>query len=424
MAMRDRELGRLFKMRILFVYAWLLFSGSAGAVADPLQDASKFTVRVKTSIEFAFAEDEAGTIRGAGFLVDDSNGYIVTNAHVSGRGNARIEVAFKGHSYEYAEAVYVDPDLDLAILKLTASLIPEDAVTAQLECTDRYLNGLEVAAYGHPHGLAFSASRGIISQVRTLEGEDWVQTDAAINAGNSGGALIDLETGFVVGVNAMGYNNTQGLNFAVPTPPLCSILALIKEGKDPSPPNIPVIFASDEELDEHLIVARVLDETWHEAVNVGDVVSSVGDKKVYTPRELREALRGHTGGTALSLLREGHEAAVMIDIAPQEAILNRPHILMDGALISYDVYPERRRSDGLFLIHSLAAGSLSEQSELKTYHAISSVNGVTPKSLRHLYSLLNSSKELSFIIRYWSESTGRLNDYIHVRYAPEETMLR
>ena len=81
-------------------------------------------------------------------------------------------------------------------------------------------------------------------------------------------------------------------------------------------------------------------------------------------------------------------------------------------------------SDGLFLIHSLAAGSLSEQSELKTYHAISSVNGVTPKSLRHLYSLLNSSKELSFIIRYWSESTGRLNDYIHVRYAPEETMLR
>ena len=73
----------------------------AVTVADPLQDASKFTVRIKTSIEYAFAEDEAGTIRGAGFLVDDRNGYIVTNAHVSGRGNARIEVAFKGHSYEY-----------------------------------------------------------------------------------------------------------------------------------------------------------------------------------------------------------------------------------------------------------------------------------------------------------------------------------
>ena len=405
-------------MRILFVYACLLFSGPAGAIADPLQDASTFTVRIKTSIEHAFAEDEAGTIRGAGFLVDDSRGYIVTNAHVSGRGNARIEVAFKGHSYEYAEAVYVDPDLDLAILQLSPSLLPEYAVAAQLECTDRYLNGLEVAAYGHPHGLAFSASRGIISQVRTLEGEDWVQTDAAINAGNSGGALIDLETGIVVGVNAMGYNNTQGLNFAVPTPPLCSILALLNEGKNPSPPNIPVIFASDEELDEHLIVARILDETWHEAVSVGDVVSSVDNAEVYTPRELREALRGRTGASKLSLVREGEEAEVIIDVAPQEAILNRPHILMDGALISYDVYPERRKSDGLFLIHSLAAGSLSEQSELKPYHAITSVNGVAPKSLGHLYTLLNSSKELSIIIRYWSESAGRLNDYIHVSYLP------
>ena len=392
-------------------------------VADPLQDASKFTVRIKTSIEYAFAEDEAGTLRGAGFLVDDANGYIVTNAHVSGRGNSRIEVAFKGQPYESAKAVYVDPDLDLAILQLTPSLLPTDGVTAQLECTDRYLNGLEVAAYGHPHGLAFSASRGIISQVRTLEGEDWVQTDAAINAGNSGGALIDLETGLVVGVNAMGYNDTQGLNFAVPTPPLCSILELLKAGQNPSPPDLPILFASDEELDEHLIVARILDETWHNAVKVGDVVTRVGDTEVYTPRELRETLRGHTRPTTLGLWRDGEEQQATIDIVPQEAILNRPHILMDGALISYDLYSERRISDGLFQIHSLAAGSLSEQSELKPYHIIVSVNGVTPTSLEHLHDLLISGEELSIIIRYWSDSEGRLNDYLHVAYSPENIRL-
>ena len=153
-------------------------------------------------------------------------------------------------------------------------------------------------------------------------------------------------------------------------------------------------------------------------MSVGDVVSSVDNAEVYTPRELREALRGRTGASKLSLVREGEEAEVIIDVAPQEAILNRPHILMGGALISYDVYPERRKSDGLFLIHSLAAGSLSEQSELKPYHAITSVNGVAPKSLGHLYTLLNSSEELSIIIRYWSESAGRLNDYIHVSYLP------
>ena len=389
-------------------------------IADPLQDASSFTVRIKTSIQYAFAQDQAGTINGAGFLVDDANGYIVTNAHVSGRGNSRIEVAFKGQPYESAKAVYVDPDLDLAILQLPASLLPTDGVTAQLECTDRYLNGLEVAAYGHPHGLAFSASRGIISQVRTLEGEDWVQTDAAINAGNSGGALIDLETGLVVGVNAMGYNDTQGLNFAVPTQPLCSILALLRAGENPSPPDIPLIFASDEELDEHLIVARVLDEAWSKIVEVGDVVTKVDDVEVYTPRELREALRGHVGAATLGLWRNGEEHQSTASVSPQEATLNRPHILMDGALISYDLYSERRISDGLFQIHSLAAGSLSEQSELKPYHLIVSVNGVTPTSLEHLHDLLISSEKLSIIIRYWSDSEGRLNDYIHVSYSPSE----
>ena len=54
------------------------------------------------------------------------------------------------------------------------------------------------------------------SQVRVYDGVDWVQTDAAINPGNSGGPLIDLNTGSVVGINAMGLKDTEGLNFAVP----------------------------------------------------------------------------------------------------------------------------------------------------------------------------------------------------------------
>lgn len=411
-------------MKTLIATVALILCTSSISIADPLQDTSRFTVRVKTSIEYAFAEDQAGTIRGAGFLVDSNKGYIVTNAHVSGRGNARIEVAFKGQQYKSAEAVYVDPNLDIAILQLSPSAPPKEAVTAKLECSNRDLNGLEVAAYGHPHGLAFSASRGIISQVRTLEGEDWVQTDAAINAGNSGGALIDLETGLIVGVNAMGYNDTQGLNFAVPTPPLCSILDLLKAGQNPSPPDLPLIFASNEVLDEHLIVARVLDEAWSEIVKVGDVVTTVDDTEVFTPRGLREALRGHMGTATLGLWRDGGEYSPSVTVSPQEAILHRPYILMDGALISYDIYPERRIHDGLFQIHSLAAGSLSEQSELKPYHLIASVNGIKPKSLQHLHSLLSSSEELSIIIRFWSESEGRLNDYVHVTYSPESIHLR
>ena len=61
------------------------------AFADILEDASKFTVRIRTSIEYSFAKDDAGTSHGAGFLVDVDNRYLVTNAHVAGRGNATIE---------------------------------------------------------------------------------------------------------------------------------------------------------------------------------------------------------------------------------------------------------------------------------------------------------------------------------------------
>ena len=88
-------------------------------------------------------------------------------------------------------------------MQIESDSLPEEAIAAEMDCSERSsLNGVEVAAYGHPNGLSFSASRGIISQLRTYNGDDWVQTDAAINPGNSGGPLIDLETGHVVGINA------------------------------------------------------------------------------------------------------------------------------------------------------------------------------------------------------------------------------
>jgi len=95
-------------IRFLVFLIWLLCIPIT-AIADVLEDASKFTVRVRTSIEYSFAEDDAGTGRAAAFLVDVDNRYLVTNAHVSGRGNATIEIAFKGHEYVSAEAIYAIP---------------------------------------------------------------------------------------------------------------------------------------------------------------------------------------------------------------------------------------------------------------------------------------------------------------------------
>ena len=177
-------------LRVFLSISALILSQASLAGASPIDDASKYSVRIKSTVQYAFAEEDAGTSNGAGFLVDKQRGWVLTNAHVSGYGTGDLEVSFKGFDYFEAAPVYVDPELDFAVVKVDAENIPKDAKEARLDCGDRSLNGLAVAAYGHPHNLSYSASRGIISQVRYYDGLDWVQTDAAINPGNSGGPLL------------------------------------------------------------------------------------------------------------------------------------------------------------------------------------------------------------------------------------------
>ena len=193
---------------ILLTAALAIFANNQQSFADPIEDANSYAVRVKSSVRYAAFFDSAGTADGAGFLVDKKRGLILSNAHVAGYGTASLEVSFKGEKYQDAQVLYVDTEHDVAILGIPPRKVPEKAFEAKLDCSDRKLNGAEVAAFGHPEGLTYSASRGIVSQVRVYDGVDWVQTDAAINPGNSGGPLIDLNTGSVVGINAMGLKDT------------------------------------------------------------------------------------------------------------------------------------------------------------------------------------------------------------------------
>lgn len=391
--------------------------------AGVLENASKYTVRVKTSISHAFAEDEAGTYNGAGFLVDAEKRYIVTNAHVSGYGNAKIRIAFEDYEYEDAKAVYVDPVLDLAIIQPVLEDLPEEAKIASLDCTNKNQNGTAVAAYGHPNGLAFSASRGIVSKVRTYMGNDWIQTDAAINPGNSGGALIDIQSGKVIGVNAMGFTDTQGLNFAVPMRPVCAILERLKAGQDPSPPAFPISFATNEDIDSHLTVAGNMYGSLPKGFMLGDLVIKINDKEVFTPDEVYEELRSFTGEVKVTVYR-GEEIDITLNVKPQDLILDRAFIIMDGALIARDAYPERWSNEGLFQVHSIAQGSDAEQTALGNYNLIISVDGVRPDSINHLYSLLSNKEEVTLITRSWSDRDNFFYDFNEVFLEPKDVVLK
>ena len=174
-----------------------------GNVESMLDQAQRFTVRVRSTVTWPFAPEMPGTGFGTGFIVDLERGWILTNAHVARRSPATIEVAFGESDAQWlaAEKVFVDNHLDVAVVKLPKESFPADAAVARLGCNAPVKQGASVVAYGHPINLSFTATRGIVSSVRTLSSQEFVQMDANINPGNSGGPLLAVETAEVVGIN-------------------------------------------------------------------------------------------------------------------------------------------------------------------------------------------------------------------------------
>jgi S1-C subfamily serine protease len=188
--------------------------------------------------------DDQGASIGAGFVIDRKRRWLLTNAHVSGRSPAHITAKFYGAEPVRAWPVYIDPYLDLAILEYDPAGGKEGTETASLDCEMRPGTGHPVGAFGHPNGFKFSGTRGVISGQTNRFGADWLQTDAPINGGNSGGPLISLVTGRVVGINTatLDDNQSQNANFAALASQACRVIALLKQGADPRPASLGVSF--------------------------------------------------------------------------------------------------------------------------------------------------------------------------------------
>jgi len=158
------------------------------ACADTTEDifgrAVFYTVQIKAAVPVPFEGEEQGAWRGAGFLVDSQRGWVITNAHVASRSPSTIEVGFKDRDFVDAYKVYVDPYLDLAIIAMDPSFIPPSSVVPELDCGDLPRVGHPVGAFGHPWGLSFTGTRGIISGITSRFLQEDLQTDAPINEGN------------------------------------------------------------------------------------------------------------------------------------------------------------------------------------------------------------------------------------------------
>ena len=390
----------MIKSILIFVIS-ITFSKVSYASEDVLKDANLYTVKFRTSVDRPFREDKnAGLRKGSGFLVNKDKGLILTNAHVTGRSKSKVRVAFKNYGFSPAKQVYVDPKIDIAIVQINPKLIPIEAKEAKLKCDGKVPSGTSVAAFGHPKDLSFSASRGIVSKYRFFGGKDVIQTDTAINKGNSGGPLIDMKSGLVIGVNKSSYTKSSGLSFAVPSKNVCIILNLFNEGKNPSPIKLPIRFAEDREAEDYLKVGSF----YHNGKNIeiGSSLIAVNDTKIKTPSELDFILRGKTGEAKLTFKNNMTTTNYSVSIKPEAKILDRKFLYLSGAIISRDprsMYDEKEKP---FLIHSVIDGTEAELAGLWQHCWIKSVNGIEPKSLKEIKQISEGKKSLGIMTRCYA----------------------
>jgi len=261
--------------------------------------------------------------QGSGFVYD-SSGHVITNAHVvDGAESAKVRFA-DGKTYD-ATVVGVDASTDLAVLKVEA---PSSALhPLELADSSQAAVGDVVVAIGSPFGLENSVTTGIVSALgRSMKAPNGytitgsIQTDAAINHGNSGGPLLDLD-GKVVGVNAQIESESggnDGVGFAIPSSTVKSIVAQILEDGSVQHAylGVSVTAAADGTAGAQLAEVRSGTPAAEAGLQAGDVLTAVDGDAVSSAAALQSAIDARKPGdrVILDYLRDGAHRTVTVTL--------------------------------------------------------------------------------------------------------------
>lgn len=266
---------------------------------------------------------------GSGFIISE-DGYVITNAHVVDNAS-EIRVGLQNRREYDATLVGSDPASDIALLKLEA----EDLPVVKIGNSDSLRVGEWVLAIGSPFGFEHTATQGIVSALsRSLPDDTYVpfiQTDVAVNPGNSGGPLFNTD-GEVVGVNSQIYSRSggyQGLSFSIPINVAMSIAEQLKDKGfatrgwlGVSIQNVDQALAQSFGLENPTgaLIAQVSKDSPAEKAgfNSGDIILEFNDKTVNYSSELPPLVGSVTPGETVDalILRSGERKTLSVTIEP------------------------------------------------------------------------------------------------------------
>jgi hypothetical protein len=190
-----------------------LFAAAAAASAQSSFNSAEIVAKVSPGVVLIKGEASTGTILGSGVIVS-RDGKIATNLHViRNLKSAGVQIA-SGEIYDAVSVVAFDDRKDLAILKIAGFDLP----VVELGNSNDVKSGEPVVVIGSPRGLQGSVTTGVVSAIRdepSGAGFKVIQTDAAVNPGNSGGPLLNAR-GQAIGIVTAKLRGSEGLNFAVP----------------------------------------------------------------------------------------------------------------------------------------------------------------------------------------------------------------
>ncbi len=337
---------RIKPVLFAFFIASLGFSGEAGAQFPSFADlAEKLTPSVVNISSFSQSETENGEGNtplseslGSGFIID-GNGYIITNNHVVDKAES-ISITLSDNTKTEARVIGKDPKTDLTLIKIETKR-PLNAV--KFGDSDKIRVGDWVLAIGNPFGLGSSVTAGIVSaKSRDIESgpyDSFIQTDASINQGNSGGPMFNLQ-GEVIGISSAIFSTTgasQGVGFAIPANLAGWVISQLKEHGEVKrgwigikiQPNTPEIADSlGISANQGVVVSGITEQgpAQKAGLQAGDIVLSFNRQPIDNTKNLSRLIAETKIGTPapIEIWRSGQKQTltVPIELMPEETPLS------------------------------------------------------------------------------------------------------